>query len=242
MIYHIYIPAFLLAVFAPQLSFSQNVQGVLLSASDRRAVTAAIVVNKRTRQEVYTDMNGRFSIAAVGRDTLLFARKGYRLKTLTHYIYNPAAVDTFFMEAETHTLEEVEILSPMAKYRRDSAEARLIYRKSIGDAKKQVVISLSNGIVFHNLPSVLAATISGKRKRDKKFYRKLQSSENEKYADTRYNTAMVRTLTGMPEDSAGLFVNAYPVPHDYIRAATDLELGTWVRENYRKWRGNTQRK
>jgi hypothetical protein len=37
------------------------------------------------------------------------------------------------------------------------------------------------------------------------------------------------------DDSAALaFVDSHPVPYDFVRTASDLELKMWIREEYRK--------
>jgi hypothetical protein len=49
---------------------------------------------------------------------------------------------------------------------------------------------------------------------------------------------LVAALTGLTGDTVGYFMNANPMPFDYARAATDLELKMWIRYNYKQWLKN----
>lgn len=59
-------------------------------------------------------------------------------------------------DSTIHKLKEVEILSDMARYKRDSAFMDTVYRKAFKDANSEVKVKLTNGLVFENLPSEFA--------------------------------------------------------------------------------------
>lgn len=135
-----------------------------------------------------------------------------------------------------HKLKEVEVLSDLGKYKRDSALMDTIYRKAFNDANRKVEFGLSNGFVVSGLFSQLARTISGRKKRDKKFLATYQATQAEKLIAIRYNKAIVTAVTGLQGDDAAHFMNANPMPLAFARTATDLELQMWIRYNYKRWK------
>jgi hypothetical protein len=69
----------------------------------------------------------------------------------------------------------------------------------------------------------------------KAFQERFKAGENQLFTDTRYNAAAVTALTGLEGASLSAFMNACPIPYDFVRTATDLEVKMWIRYNYRLW-------
>jgi hypothetical protein len=53
---------------------------------------------------------------------------------------------------------------------------------------------------------------------------------------------VVKRVTGLEGDDAAYFMNAYPMTHEYARSATDLELVSWIKDNFRQYRNKEKRK
>src|SRR6478672_6747715 len=79
-----------------------------------------------------------------------------------------------------YKLKEVEILSDMARYKRNSAFMDTVYRKTFNDANSRVVFKMTNGLVFENLPSEFAKWVTGRKKKEKKFLNTYQAMQSEK--------------------------------------------------------------
>ena len=90
------------------------------------------------------------------------------------------------------------------------------------------------GAVF-SPASALAEQFNKKSKQRARFQENFSKWESQKFVDTRYSSEMVQALTGLTGDTLAAFINAHPMPYDYARAATDLEIKMWVRYNYREW-------
>jgi hypothetical protein len=56
----------------------------------------------------------------------------------------------------------------------------------------------------------------------------------QKFIDTRYTPELVTKLTGYTGDTMILFMNTYPMDYSFARAASDLELKMWIRNNYKE--------
>ena len=45
-------------------------------------------------------------------------------------------------------------------------------------------------------------------------------------------------MTGFTGDTIGHFMYAYPMPYEFARSASDLELKMWIRNNSKEWLKN----
>lgn len=212
--------------------YSQLAEGNVYDMEDKNPLWFATITNKRTKQMAYSDNNGQFKINAVFGDTIFVSHPGY---VFTYKVITSSSGQWIYMERKKHHLEEVEVLSDMAKFQKDSAEKRVIYRKILLDAKQAPGVSLNNGVVAEGIFSSLALWISGKGKRNRKFVNTLIANENVSFVALRYNPRVVYEQTGLPEEEAMRFMLEYPMPYDYARSASDLEVKMWIRTNFREW-------
>jgi len=83
--------------------------------------------------------------------------------------------------------------------------------------------------------SAIAEKFSKKSKRAFQFQKDFYRLESEKFIDTRYTPDLVNELTGATGDSIGHFMYAYPMPYDFARTASDLEIKMWIRTSYKVW-------
>jgi hypothetical protein len=81
----------------------------------------------------------------------------------------------------------------------------------------------------------LGRSISGKKKRDKRFVENFRRTEMAKYISIRYNPDLVMSATPMDRDSSLTFINQHPIKLDFLENATQLELKMWVRSRYKRW-------
>lgn len=144
------------------------------------------------------------------------------------------------LSQRTIKLKEVEVLSEMAKFKRDSALQRTIYRKALKDAatkaKPQLLLNKPGevGISMEGGVSAFAMWVSGKKKKLKKFSAMLEAGERQRYTDVRYNAGLVSRVMGIDDSAALAFVDSHPIPYDFARAASDLEIKMWIREEYKR--------
>lgn len=226
-----------LASGLPQFVFAQSTGGAVFDADTKNPVSYVTVSNKRTKASAFTDVRGQFNMDMRAGDTLLFAHPGY---TFSQKVITGTIMRTWhYIEQKKIALDEVEILSDMAKFQRDSAERRVVYRKVLNDAGHAPGANFSNGVGVDGLFTSLAYWISGKGKRNKNFVKTMLRNEETKYITIRYSVLLVRQQTGLTEEDAIKFIQENPMPYDYARTATDLEMKMWVREKYREWSKST---
>ncbi|MCD6064228.1 MAG: hypothetical protein K0R82_2139, partial [Flavipsychrobacter sp.] len=99
----------------------------------------------------------------------------YHLSLVLLMITNAAIAQ----DTTIHKLQQVEVLSELGRYKRDSAFMDTVYRKAFEDANSKVVVKLNNGLVFENLPSEFAKWVTGRKKKEKKFLHMYQAMQSE---------------------------------------------------------------
>jgi hypothetical protein len=213
--------------------WAQVLSGAVFDNDSKDPVSFVSVTNKRNRASAYSDIQGKFKIEAKFGDTLLFAHPAYIFsqKVVTNLSVN----DWHYMEKRKYALDEVEILSDMAKFKKDSADKHTIYRKTLRHAEHKPGASFNNGVAVDGLFTSLAFWISGKGKKNRNFRKMLLESEYNRFTSVRYNVLLVRQQTGLNEEDAMQFIVDNPMPYDYVRAASDLEIKMWIRNNYKTW-------
>ena len=130
------------------------------------------------------------------------------------------------MEPSENELKEFTLHSGPSQYQRDSAERRDIYKLPLQRRPPSAFVSPV---------SALAEKFSKKAKRTYAFQKEFEQGEVDRFIDTRYTTKLVAQMTGLTGDSAAAFMYANPMPYEYARNASDLELKMWIRSSYKQW-------
>jgi hypothetical protein len=190
-----------------------------------------------------TDSAGYYRLAAAAGDTLWFRHTGYTAayEIMTYSLQT--RYKTILLRRHQNVLQEATVKG-LTKYQQDSLARREVYdheltRPLLVDAPK---ISPGGGggtigIGCSGCVGWLADKITGNSKRPKRFRKNFAADDETRFIDSRYNYDLVTSLTGIKDiDSVAAFIYAYPLDYPFARAATDLELKSWVLQNYRAWR------
>lgn len=205
---------------------SQSLMGVVTDAATGQPMYLVSVQNERTKQGTTTDQKGLYTLPAQPGDIVVFTFVGYntvRLQKPTSVLIATQNVTMYAAETE---LKEFTLRPGLTKYQRDSIERQQIYKLPLQRTRPQAITSPA---------SAIAELFSKKAKRVYAFQKTFAAGEMEKYVDTRYTPELVTKLTGITGDTIGHFMYAYPMPYDFARSATDLELKMWIRSNYKAW-------
>lgn len=115
----------------------------------------------------------------------------------------------------------------------------VIYHKVLGDVAMKPKIHLgvgtTPGIIMDGGISKLARIISGREKREKKFVKDFIDDQQYRFTSLRYTPSLVEQMTGLTGDTVAFFMASNPIPYDYARTASDLEIKMWIRTQYRAW-------
>lgn len=221
---------FLLLLAAPRLASGQGVSGTVRDAEGGGVLAGVKITDLTTSSVAFSDAEGRFTLAGASGDPVTFSAAGYA--TVTRKI--PTALGTVPWRVELRlfniSLSEVLIRPRMSGYAADSAERRAVYQRALARHRTTGVA----GAIF-SPASFLAERISKKQRALFKFQKDFVRMEDEKFVDSRYSPDLTARLTGLTGDTLAQFIRENPMPLDYARAATELELKMWIRTQYRSW-------
>ena len=137
-----------------------------------------------------------------------------------------------------YELGEVTVRTKYHEFQTDSADRMVIYRKVLKDVADQSRVDMSvsgGGVGMGGLISKLARVISGRQKREKKFVKDFLADQQYRFTSLRYTPQLVEAMTGLSGDTVALFMAQNPMPYDYARVASDLEVKMWIRTQHRAW-------
>lgn len=205
----------------------QTLQGVVTDKTTGKPIFPGTVVNVRTQQASLTDAAGFYTITAMQGDIIAFTCIGYKTVEKVKPPSVIIATLNVSMERTEYELDEV-ILRPgaLTQYQFDSIQRAEIYKTPLQRKPPSPLMSPV---------SALAEKFSKKAQRIYQFQEDFVVAEQQKFIDTRYNPTMVSAITGLTGDSVAYFIYAYPMPYDFARTASALEIKMWVRDNYKQW-------
>lgn len=109
------------------------------------------------------------------------------------------------------------------------------YSHELNIPPASVGYSSANGGGFTGLIGTPLKKLSKSYKQNQRFKANFKNGIEQKYIDTRYTQSLVTALTGFAGDTLAYFMNSYPMEYSFARAATDLELKMWIRNNYKDY-------
>src|SRR5690606_11782494 len=108
----------LLVLCCSEAAYSQQIEGAVYDIDDKKPISYATVSNRRTQKVVYTDVFGKFKMDIQFGDTIFVAHPAYEFTRKA--FMGTSGGFRIYAEKKTHELEEIEILSDMAKFQKDS--------------------------------------------------------------------------------------------------------------------------
>ncbi len=213
----------LLAAFGTQ---AQVLKGTVKDGISGEMLAAVVVTNERTNQKSYTNSYGEYTLNAHKGDIVSFHLVGYKPQQYTV----PPSLGTAEMYVSlfqmSYELEEFTLRQRYSPYQTDSMARRGTYKRALARQKGGGVMSPV---------SFVAEKLSKRSKRAFRFQKDFYKWEEEKFISSRYTPELVASQTQLSGDTLAFFMNAYPMPYDFARAASELELKIWIREQYREW-------
>ncbi len=227
LVYWIVLLGFMIQVYHP-VGQAQTLKGIVRDAQSGEPLPAVYISNTTQKQVTLSDPDGIFNIPARKGNSIDFSYVGH---TATHLIVGEEDSVTIVLQRKPYTLDDVEIRPDWTPYQLDSLKRRGIYGLDLD--RKKVSGSVWGSVM--SPASALAEQFNKKSKQRFRFQKNFVKWENQHFVDTRYTPEEVTSLTGLTGDTLFLFMNSHPMPYDFARAATDLEIKMWIRYNYREW-------
>lgn len=220
--------------------WAQQLYGVVVDAGTGEPLPAVSVDNIRTGEHILSSEKGTYSIAIQSGDRVRFRLLGYTMMEFLAGSGSPEQYQRVPLERYLQRIDTVVVKPGLGAYQEDSLKRGLIFGKELAKKPSQFKFNrphpLYGGTGSFNAPiSSLIQKRTRKYKRLKAFQDRFRKNERQFFIDSRYTSSLVTELTGLTGDSLATFMNSYPMDYDYARMASDLEVGMWIRFNYRGW-------
>lgn len=204
----------------------QQLSGAVRHSETGELLFPVVVANINTGKTVYSKEDGSFSISCSVGDLIAFHYSGflpYKITVTTDLLAKHLSIA---LEPVSYQLKEF-VVRPKnyTQYQIDSIERKEIFKTPL---RREHASPMSPF-------SYVAERVSKNSKRIFQFQKMYHYLEDQKYIETVYSADLVYELTGLDGDTLAYFMNTYPMPYDYARVATELELKMWIRTNYKAW-------
>ncbi|MES2275145.1 MAG: hypothetical protein V4592_03925 [Bacteroidota bacterium] len=205
-----------------------NIAGFVCTKGTSVRVAQVLVTNKKTNAVIVTDDLGSFTIKAAIGDTLEFAKLEY---TSIQIPVTGLPDMVIFIQPVIH-LSQVNI---------------------VGETKQQEVNSImgdyrKKGVYYSGKPSALSAIASplnglyslfGKDPKNARHFAAMSQKDLEAAQDSKkYNRAIVKKITNLPDEEIQKFMDAYTPSHDDLLKWNDYEVIDYIKkslESYKKY-------
>jgi hypothetical protein len=201
-------------------------RGTLVDGDTKQPLASVVVSNTNSRQIALSDSAGRYYLVAYYGNDIMFSLPGYKMQTRKM----PATQSgTVVMNIElfrlSYQLDEFIYRPKYTRYQLDSMERKAVYSRVLSREKSTIGSPVSWVVEKFNPNS----------KRIFRFQKSYRYWETQKFIESRVHTETAEKLTGLHGDTLACFMNAYPMPYDYARVASDLEVKIFIRESYKQW-------
>lgn len=204
-----------------------TIKGKVTDAGNGEPMDIVAVVNTSTQQLVYTDAKGHYTITAHPGETLAVNYLGYRQVLMPISSGSELISVNISLRRQNFQMPELVVRPKYTPYQADSISRQSTYQRTLARGREGSLMSPV---------TLLAEAVSGKSKQRFRFKKDFARLENERFIETRYSPELVTQMTYLSGDTLAYFMNQYPMPVDYARSASDLELKMWIRLNYREWK------
>lgn len=208
---------------------AQVLRGTITDSATHRPLYPVTIVNLDTRESAYSDERGNYSIAIHPGNHVAYTYIGYKPQQRNiKYLLGDMQINVQ-MQGINYQLDEFTVRPGYTPYQVDSLQRRSTYQRPL---------ALPHASPFNSPISAIAQLFAPTTKQTFRFQKNYAKWESQLFIDSRYSPELVTQLTGLTGDSLGNFMNASPMPYDYARTATELEIKMWIRYNYKQWLKN----
>ncbi|MCW3120674.1 MAG: hypothetical protein JWQ38_166 [Flavipsychrobacter sp.] len=194
-------------------------------------VYQATVINNVNQLTATTDEQGHYTIAVNAGDLLSVTFLGYRTLQVRAL---PGSYQRIELAPLSVQLKEF-VVKEATPFQKDSMALATLYSSELNKKEIKTGFSSANGGGISGLIGGPVQKMSKSYKQNKRFKENFKRDIEQKYIDTKYTQALVNSLTNFTRDTLVTFMNLYPMEYAFARAATDLELKMWIRNNYKDY-------
>ena len=229
-------------VLATTNTFCQvTVSGTVYDITKKTPIEAVSVVST-SGKGTFTDSLGRYTINVTAKDSIYFSF--LNKPTAKFPITSIANLDAFDISIQKKVQELPGVMIKQRNYKMDSLRNRDDYAKIFNYKKPGISSSLNNspgglGVAI-DLDELINMFKFRKNRSTLAFQKRLLNDEMDKYVSHRFNKGLVRRLTGLNAPEIDTFMYKYRPPYNLVTQLNDLELGQYVVEAYKYFKGGIE--
>jgi hypothetical protein len=177
-----------------------------------------------------TDSSGIYHIRASEKDSISFfyANKPtmkFPVKAITNYTEFDISLQVRVKE-KYKPLKEIVIFS---NYRQDSAENRLNYYKDFGYEKPTIRSNYTPGSsAGFDLDELINIFRFRRNKEHLQFQKRLIAQEQDRYVDYRFNTKLLKRVTGLNDTLVAKYKIEYRPTYEFITSVSEVEYYEYI--------------
>jgi len=224
---NIYITFFLIFIFSLSAKSQITIKGVITEKDSITPMPFVYVINSATGQGQMSDANGKFSIVANEKDSIIFSFVGYvRLKIPANKLYKGFMECKIVMIENAYKLNQVVVSDFKLKpYEKD-------YMKRVIEGSKTTVINAMESPI-----SALYMQFSKKGKEQRKLAKIFEDIFIQEAVAKKFNAETLRKLTGDDEIDFEKFRKyCYYLSDDFIINHDGYDLYYRVMDCYYRWK------
>lgn len=239
-----YFLLFFLFIFCFRTARAQDqtfvVTGTVIDSASGAPLQQVSVFQPASGNGTLTDENGYYTFVANRSGNIRFSYLGYRnynLSVITlsgePHVNIRMVILPFFIPELSITTRKMYKLDSLT-YRLQNEEIFAARRQKSATIFAPTGESYSAGIGYS--PSRLISNFFDARTRRFRSYRKtLEKSEKSTYISSRYNSAIVKGVTGLSGTELAKFAEDNEPTFDWLQHKTDYDVDAYIKEKYNKY-------
>lgn len=222
---------FLFFVLLSNLINGQIIISGTVYDSTKLYAVPGVIVKSNGGGSTITDSLGAYHINTNEKDSISFyyankPTQKFPVKSISNYNSFDISLQVRVFE-KFKLLKEVKIFSK--SYRQDSAENRLTYSKVFGYDKPGLKTNMSpGGPPGLDLDELINVFRFRRNKMNLNFQKRLLAEEEDKYVNYKFNSTILKRVTGLSGASLDKYKMLYKPTYEFITTATELEFYEYV--------------
>ena len=206
-----------------------KIQGTVYDSS-RLYPLEAVSVLATNGNGAITNADGHYSIDVGERDSIWFSYLGK--PTVKFPVLKITDVQHFEIALRVNVAILKEVTVRNRNYKEDSAQNRKDYAKVFDFRRPNLGTMTSIGPTGAGIDiNELIRTFQFRKNRNmEKFQERLMQQEKDKFIDHRFNKALVRRLTNLPEDQLERFMVIYRPDYEFTLYSSDYDFQYYIKE------------
>jgi hypothetical protein len=205
------------------------VKGTVYDITQKIPLSSVTVLSNSGPQTI-TDSVGNYKIIVDEKDSIYFSYLGKRspwfpVKDISYPL-------SFEVSLRVYAPDLPDIFITKQSYTEDSLQNRRDYAKifDFHNPKMGTSTTPDGGGVGLDLDALINAFRFGYNKRQNGYRRFFEWEEQEKYVDHRFNSLLLKRLTGLTDAQLPAFVKQYRPTFEFLEGMSDVDLGTYIQK------------